>query len=153
VIQHAEMLSDLSPGAVDALVRVAGAGSGSPLIILEIRQLGGALSRPPEHLNLLGSGRFSMNAIGATFTPEMAEGVRERMAHLVEETRPYQTGRTFVNFMEEDPAEDRVRAAYTPGDWDRLVALKDEYDPHNLFRFNRNIPPSREDGQAERKGK
>jgi FAD/FMN-containing dehydrogenase len=83
----------------------------------------------------------------------MAEGVRERIAHLVEETRPYQTGRTFVNFMEEDPVEDRVRAAYTPEDWDRLVALKDEYDPHNLFRFNRNIPPSRENGQAERNGK
>ena len=153
VIQHAEMLSDLSPGAVDALVRVAGAGSGSPLIILEIRQLGGALVRAPEHPNLLGSGRYSMNAIGATFTPEMAEGVRERIAHLVEETRPYQTGRTFVNFMEEDPVEDRVRAAYTPEDWGRLVALKDEHDPHNLFRFNRNIPPSRRNGQAERNGK
>jgi FAD/FMN-containing dehydrogenase len=153
VIQHAEVLSNLSPGAVDALVRVAGAGSGSPLIILEIRQLGGALSRTPEHLNLLGSGRYSMNAIGATFTPEMAEGVRERIAHLIEETRPYQSGRTFVNFMEEDPVEDRVRAAYTTEDWERLVALKDEHDPHNLFRFNRNIPPSRENGQAERNGK
>jgi len=153
VIQHAEMLSDLSPGAIDALVRVAGAGSGSPLIILEIRQLGGALSRAPEHLNLLGSGRYSMNAIGATFTPEMAEGVRERIARLVEETRPYQTGRTFLNFMEEDPSGDRVRAAYAPEDWERLVALKDEHDPHNVFRFNRNIPPSREKGQAERIGK
>jgi FAD/FMN-containing dehydrogenase len=153
VIQHAEMLSDLSPGIVDALVRIAGAGSGSPLIILEIRQLGGALSRAPEQPNLLGSGRFSMNAIGATFTPEMAEGVRERIARLVEETRPYQTGRTFLNFMEEDPSGDRVRAAYAPEDWERLVALKDEHDPHNVFRFNRNIPPSREKGQAERIGK
>jgi FAD/FMN-containing dehydrogenase len=153
VIQHAEMLSDLSPGAVDALVRVAGAGSGSPLIILEIRQLGGALSRGPEHLNLLGSGSYSMNAIGATFTPEMAVGVRERIALLVEKTRPYQTGRTYLNFMEEDPSGDRVRAAYTPEHWRRLVALKDEHDPHNLFRFNRNIPPSRRIGEAERNGK
>jgi Berberine and berberine like len=153
VIQHAEMLSDLSPGAIDALVRVAGAGSGSPLTILEIRQLGGALSRAPEQPNLLGSGGYSINAIGATFSAEMEKGVRERIAHLVEETSPYQTGRTFLNFMEENPTEDRVRAAYTPEDWERLVALKDEHDPHNLFRFNRNIPPSREKGQAERKGK
>jgi FAD/FMN-containing dehydrogenase len=153
VIQHAEMLSDLSPGTVDALVRVAGAGSGSPLIMLEIRQLGGALSRAPGQPNLLNSGKFSMNAIGATFTPEMAEAVRGRITRLIEETRPYQTGRTFVNFMEEDPPGDRVRAAYTPEDWERLVALKDRYDPHNLFRFNRNIPPSREKGHAERIGK
>jgi hypothetical protein len=34
-----------------------------------------------------------------------------------------------------------------------MVALKAEYDPHNLFRFNRNIPPSRRNGQAERNGK
>jgi FAD/FMN-containing dehydrogenase len=152
VIQHAELLSGLPPGAVDALVRVAGAGSGFPLIILEIRQLGGALSRAPEHPNLLGSGGYSMNAIGTALTPEMARGVRERVAHLVEETSRYQAGRTFLNFMEEDPVEDRVRAAYTPGDWERLVALKDEHDPRNLFRFNRNIPPSRVDGQAERNG-
>jgi hypothetical protein len=37
---------------------------------------------------------------------------------------------------------ERVRAAYSPEDWQRLVGLKDRYDPGNLFRFNRNIPPS-----------
>ena len=37
---------------------------------------------------------------------------------------------------------DVLRAAYSPEDWERLVALKDRYDPTNLFRFNRNIPPS-----------
>ncbi len=144
VIQYAGMLSDLSPEAIDALVGVAGAGSGSPLLMVEIRQLGGALARTPEHLNPMGSGdaRFSLNALGATFTPEMAEGVKAHMARLVEATRPYQTGETFLNFMEVDPAEDRVRAAYPPEDWERLVALKDEHDPENLFRFNRNIPPS-----------
>jgi FAD/FMN-containing dehydrogenase len=55
--------------------------------------------------------------------------------------------------LEEGPSGDRVRAAYTAGDWGRLVALKDRYDPHNIFRFNRNIPPSRVNGQAERIGK
>ncbi len=154
VIQHAELLSDLTPEAVDALVEVAGTGSGSPLIILEIRQLGGALARTPENLSPLASGeaRFSMNAIGATFTPEMAEGVKAHLARVTEETRPYQTGETFLNFMEENPSRDRVRAAYTRGDWERLVHLKEERDPDNLFRFNRNIPPSLETGQAERNG-
>jgi FAD/FMN-containing dehydrogenase len=28
-------------------------------------------------------------------------------------------------------------------DFERLVALKDRYDPHNVFRFNRNIAPSK----------
>jgi len=40
--------------------------------------------------------------------------------------------------------EDRARAAYSPEeDWERLVALKDRHDPDNLFRFNRNIAPSK----------
>lgn len=148
VIQHAELLSDLTPEAVDALVRVAGAGSESPLTILELRQLGGALVRTPKHLNLLGNARYSMNAIGATFSPEMVERVKAHLARLIEATRPFQTGRTFLNFMEEGPATDRVRAAYTPEDWERLVALKDEHDPENLFRFNRNIPPTSTAGRG-----
>ena len=153
VVQHAELLSDLSPEAVDALVRVAGAGSGSPLTILELRQLGGALARAPQHPSLLGgTARFSMNAIGATFTPEMEDPVRAYLARLDEATRPYQTGETFINFMEENPAGHRVRAAYTREDWERLVALKAKHDPRNLFRFNRNIPPSQQEGQAERNG-
>ena len=69
------------------------------------------------------------------------------MARLVEATRPYGTGETFLNFMEVDPTEDRVRAAYLPEDWERLVELKDRRDPHNLFRFNRNVPPSSTVGQ------
>ena len=149
VIQHAELLSDLSPGAVEALVRVAGVGSGSPLTILELRRLGGALVGAPEHPNLLGGARYSMNAIGATFTPDMVEGVKAHLLRLVEATRPYQTGKTFLNFMEEDPSEDRVRAAYTPGDWERLVDLKARRDPHNLFRFHRNLPPSQTAGRKE----
>ena len=144
IVQYAGMLSDLSPEAIDALVGVAGAGSGSPLLMVEVRQLGGALTRTPEHLSPMGSGdaRYSLNVLGATFTPEMAEGVKARMARLAEAVRRYQTGETFVNFMEVDPAEERVRAAYPAEDWERLVALKDEHDPKNLFRFNRNIPPS-----------
>jgi FAD/FMN-containing dehydrogenase len=144
VLQHAEMLRDLTPEAIDALVRVAGAGSGSPLIMLEVRQLGGALSRNAEQLHPMGGGaaRYSINAIGATFTPQMAEAVNAHLARVVKAVRPFQTGDVFLNFMEEEPTQDRVRAAYPPEDWHRLVALKDQYDPGNLFRFNRNIPPS-----------
>jgi FAD/FMN-containing dehydrogenase len=113
--------------------------------MLEIRHLGGALARIPDRLRPMGNGeaRYSMNGIGATFTQEMAEGVKAHLARVAEATRPYQTGETYLNFMELDGASgDRVRAAYRPEDWSRLVALKDRYDPGNLFRFNRNIPPS-----------
>jgi FAD/FMN-containing dehydrogenase len=43
----------------------------------------------------------------------------------------------------EGASAERVKAAYAPEDFERLVALKDRYDPQNVFRFNRNITPSK----------
>jgi hypothetical protein len=71
-------------------------------------------------------------------------GFSRRVAHA---TRPFQTGDTYVNFMElEGASAERVKAAYAREDFERLIALialKDRYDPQNAFRFNRNIAPSK----------
>ena len=54
--------------------------------------------------------------------------------------RPYSAAGAYVNFMM-DEGEDRVKATY--GDnYHCLVAIKDKYDPQNLFRVNQNIKPS-----------
>ena len=45
----------------------------------------------------------------------------------------------YVNFLGEE-GEARVREAYPGPSWDRLAAVKAEYDPTNLFRLNQNIP-------------
>ncbi len=138
-----ERLDELSPEAIATLVEVA--GSGSPLIELEIRQLGGAMGREPARPSAIGhrDSRFMMIGIGATPTPELAELVSAYHARLAEAMRPFTTGATYLNFLNlEEASPERVRAAYSPEVWERLVALKDRYDPENVFRFNRNIPPS-----------
>lgn len=143
---HVERLGELSPEAIAALVEVAGANSGSPLIILEVRQLGGALACEPASPSAIGhrDSRFIMSAIGATPTPEMAEAVEAHLVRVAEAMRPFATGATYVNFLDLQRATpDRVRAAYPPEIWERLVDLKDRYDPDNTFRFGRNIPPSK----------
>ena len=43
---------------------------------------------------------------------------------------------------EADEGAERVKSAYGPEKYERLVALKDNYDPANLFRLNQNIKPS-----------
>ena len=134
---------DLSPETRETLVELGGADS--PLILLEIRHLGGALLRPPADLNPMGrsDSKFILNGIWATFSPEMAQAVGAYLAYVAEAVKTHASGAQYVNFMDLDGATpERVRAAYSPEDWERLVALKDMYDPTNLFRFNRNIPPS-----------
>jgi FAD/FMN-containing dehydrogenase len=52
--------------------------------------------------------------------------------------RPYGTGAAYLNFT----PEDRIRDAFGDAKYQRLVALKDKYDPTNLFRMNHNIQPT-----------
>jgi hypothetical protein len=53
---------------------------------------------------------------------------------------PYSTGGVYVNFVSQE-GEERVRAAYG-ANYDRLVDLKNRYDPTNFFRLNQNIKPT-----------
>ena len=57
-----------------------------------------------------------------------------------EALHPYSAGGAYLNFIM-DEGEDRVRAGYREN-YDRLVAIKNRYDPTNLFRVNQNIKPS-----------
>ena len=53
---------------------------------------------------------------------------------------PFTTGGVYVNYLGDEGA-DRVKAAYG-ANYERLVALKNKYDPANLFRLNQNIRPT-----------
>ena len=149
VYTHVELLHELSPEAIDKLVELAGVESESPLAMLELRHLGGALARPPADLSPIGrrASRFIMFGLGISptpeATPEVAQRVHEHLARVAEEMRPYETGATYVNFLDlGDWDPERTQSAYSPEDFERLVELKNRYDPDNLFRFNRNIPAS-----------
>jgi FAD/FMN-containing dehydrogenase len=60
---------------------------------------------------------------------------------------PYSAGGAYVNFLMDDEGEERVKATY--GDnYERLVAIKNKYDPNNLFRVNQNIKPTKKKSEA-----
>ena len=56
------------------------------------------------------------------------------------EVEPYCTGGVYVNHIAGDEPE-RVNLAFG-GNYERLVAVKNRYDPTNLFRLNHNIKPT-----------
>ena len=68
--------------------------------------------------------------------PERAAWVAE----VSEEINPGDDS-AYVGFLG-DEGEQRVRAAYSPATWERLTAIKAEWDPDNVFRLNQNIPPA-----------
>ena len=63
-----------------------------------------------------------------------------RTAAAVEERS--KSGGGYLNYGAPDEPVERVCAAYGASNFERLRLLKRRYDPHNLFRFNHNIPPA-----------
>ena len=133
------LLGELTPELADALVRLGGADSGSPLLGLQMRQLGGALGREPDGAGALGSldGEHVVFGVGAVFDEAARAAVNEHLDLMISELAPYSTGRRFLNFADR-PGD--VSAFFTPEVWRRLTAAKAEYDPGDLFRANHPIP-------------
>lgn len=124
-------LPGLGDEVADLLVEAAN-GLSSPLSVLALYQLGGAVS--------LDEAAFALN-ITATWTdPNESDEHIQWTRDLWTATQPFATGGAYVNFLG-DEGDDRVRAAYQTR-YDRLVALKNEYDPTNFFRLNQNIKPT-----------
>jgi hypothetical protein len=66
---------------------------------------------------------------------------------MAEAMEPWTSERIYLNFIG-DEGEERVQTAYDPEKYQRLVALKDKYDPTNLFHLNQNIRPTAGSGAA-----
>jgi FAD/FMN-containing dehydrogenase len=69
-----------------------------------------------------------------------AEANREWVRTAWQALKPYSTGGNYVNFQTDDETDDRTVESYR-NNYQRLEAVKAEYDPSNLFRVNRNIRP------------
>lgn len=105
-------------------------------------QLGGAQSRVPDDATAYQgrSAAYLMNVHGRWSDAGKDEECIGWCRALFQATAPFATGEAYVNFMTEEEG-DRVASAYGTS-YDRLVALKDRYDPDNLFRMNQNVQPS-----------
>ena len=135
------LLSELPAGAVDALVDIAGAGSGSPLLSVEVRHLGGALANASASSGALSSidAGFVLYAVGAAMDAEMQAAVQAYAANVQDALAAWSAGRSYMNFAERraDPGD-----LFDAGTYERLRRVKAEYDPDEVIRGNHSIPPA-----------
>jgi FAD/FMN-containing dehydrogenase len=137
---HQCLLGELDAAAVTALLEIAGPDSGSPLVNVELRQLGGALSRAPQSAGALATldGDWALFGVGVAMTPEAGAVARERLDAVVAAMAPWRARRgTYLNFADRpdaDPADAFDAATYA-----RLRAIKRAVDPQGTIHASARI--------------
>jgi FAD/FMN-containing dehydrogenase len=134
-------LSALQDGLIDELVDAIGTLP-SPQCEIFFGQVGGATARVAADATAYAArdAQYVMNVHGRWSDAADDERCIAWSRAFFEKTKPFALGSVYVNFMTQEES-DRIGDAYGPN-YQRLVAVKDRYDPHNLFRTNQNIKPS-----------
>jgi FAD/FMN-containing dehydrogenase len=120
----------------------------SPLSSFYFQHLGGAISRRRADEAAFGhrNAAFDFTILTVWEDPAETDTHLTWARDLFAAMQPHATG-VYVNNLGVE-GSDRVKAAYAPDTYRRLVALKDVYDPENVFRLNQNIAPSHVAGGA-----
>ena len=131
------LVSDLPAAAIDSLLEAVGPGSGSQLLFAELRHCGGALSRPAQDAGALAylPGSFLAFGVGVVPVPEAMAPTRAWLSTFKASLGPYDAGR-YLNFSEE---RFEMTQAFPPDTVDRLRAVKERYDPDDLFHANHPV--------------
>jgi FAD/FMN-containing dehydrogenase len=103
----------------------------------------GAVNRlPPDHSPAGNREARSMFNIAASWERPGDDAANITWARSAwEDLRRFSTGGTYVNFLTEEEGSERIHAAYGRN-YERLAAVKAQWDPTNLFHHNKNIPPT-----------
>jgi FAD/FMN-containing dehydrogenase len=139
---NADFYSELPDSAIDTFVERA-TKPVSPFSQILVMPGGGAIARLPEDDTAFVQRNAEWNLHYLSMWEDPAE--TERNVIYTREfsgaMKPWATGRQYLNMLGDEGVH-RVEAAYGPEKFARLQALKDKWDPTNLFRHNQNIPPS-----------
>jgi FAD/FMN-containing dehydrogenase len=135
-----EVHIDLFEQVPDAVLDVAASVDG-PVTSVELRHWGGAMARPPEGAGPIGHREVPFSVVAMALAPdrEQLSAARAGLDEVAAALEPHATGGSFLNFLA-DPA--KTATAYTPEDYRRLTAVKQDYDPENVFAAQHNIPPA-----------
>jgi FAD/FMN-containing dehydrogenase len=137
-----DFVRTLPDAAIDAHLEQA-AKAPSELSLMHLYPVDGAVHRMGQHETAWNcrDATWSMVIAGIDPNPQRAGTVTQWTKAYWEAVHPFDLGGAYPNFMMDDEGDARLKATY--GDnYARLAALKQKYDPTNLFRVNQNIKPA-----------
>ncbi|OBH53629.1 FAD-binding oxidoreductase [Mycobacterium sp. E2479] len=136
------MLREFPAEAQDELVALVGPDSDTTMWIAELRALGGAWDREPAVPNSVATRGLPYVLLGVEVGPLAEEQrLKESVAALLDGMAPWRGDRRLVNNLAPDEAGDGL-AIYGRERYERLAAVKEMYDPTNMFRLNHNVLPA-----------
>jgi FAD binding domain/Berberine and berberine like len=132
------LLGSIDGEMIRALVESAGADSGSSLLSVELRQLGGALDRsaPGDGAATFAGTSVGLFAVGMAVTPEMRAATERDVQRVLAALEPWDAGRDYMNFRESRSNGERL---FSSDRYERLLAVKRRVDPGDLFRSNHPV--------------
>ncbi|CAH2911868.1 MAG: Putative oxidoreductase [uncultured Paraburkholderia sp.] len=134
-------LAGIDDGLIDALLQSI-ENLPSPQCEIFFGQIGGQTQRVPVNATAYSNRdtHYAMNVHGRWENPADDDRCIGWARAFFDAAVPFSLGSVYVNFMTQEEGG-RVADAYGPN-YERLVAVKSRYDPHNLFRHNQNIRPA-----------
>jgi FAD/FMN-containing dehydrogenase len=138
-------LGELSDAAIDSTVAQFANCTSSPMSAVVIEHLHGAVTRVPADATAVPhrSEGYDFLVISQWMDPATTDDNVAWARDAYAAMQPFTANQLrYVNYLDEDDMRhDPARAAYGPN-YDRLVQVKNAYDPDNLFRMNTNITPT-----------
>jgi FAD/FMN-containing dehydrogenase len=128
-----ELLNGLPDEAIGELLRLAGQDPESPIMMAEVRHLGGMFAQDPPRGGAIGrcEAPYLLELLGLAVTRGADETVRRNQHAVSAALGPWTTGMTLPGFAE--PPEDTAERVYPPATRDRLRRVKDRYDPGGVI--------------------
>jgi FAD/FMN-containing dehydrogenase len=117
-----------------------------PWALIAIWHLGGAMNRVDSAETALGerSANYLYSLDTSWTDPADNESAIAWTREAWAEMKPFSRGGSYLNFPGQgEEGEELLRASYGSDNYDRLVKIKTQYDPSNMFRLNQNILPSK----------
>lgn len=136
------LIDSLDAAGADLVLQAIGPSATLPSGVIEVRHLGGAFARCPQTPNAIGhrNADYLVFLSNPAPAPTLIPSIEQSQQATLTQLGPLLSGGTVPTFLGTlDTTSQAVSTAYDPDAWERLLTLKHQYDPNNLFCINNNI--------------